>query len=195
MFLFIYSWEIQRERQRHRQKKKQAPAGSLMWDSIPGPQDHNLSQRQMLNHWATQVPQRGSILKGKMNNFSLLPKPKEQPSCHNPKPETANQAFWRPCSGFIHSRLLPTPHHREERGWRSDLWTIPISHIHVHTILSLQPWLLITWLKNKQTNTIIFSSKSGIIGLDRHDSELQSERNRGLNLCSVAYCLYGHTDL
>ena len=23
---------------------------------IPGPQDHNLSQRQMLNHWATQVP-------------------------------------------------------------------------------------------------------------------------------------------
>ena len=30
--------------------------GSLMWDSIPGPQDHALSQRQMLNHGATQVP-------------------------------------------------------------------------------------------------------------------------------------------
>ena len=27
-----------------------------MQDSIPGPQDHNLSQRQTLNHWATQVP-------------------------------------------------------------------------------------------------------------------------------------------
>ena len=26
------------------------PAGSPMWASIPGPQDDNLSQRQMLNH-------------------------------------------------------------------------------------------------------------------------------------------------
>ena len=26
------------------------------WDSILGPQDHALSQRQMLNPWATQVP-------------------------------------------------------------------------------------------------------------------------------------------
>ena len=26
-----------------------------MWDSIPGPQDHDLSQRQMLNHCGTQV--------------------------------------------------------------------------------------------------------------------------------------------
>ena len=25
-------------------------AGSPMWDSIPGPRDHDLSQRQMLNH-------------------------------------------------------------------------------------------------------------------------------------------------
>ena len=32
--------------------EKQTPcrAGSLMWDSIPGPWDHNLSQRQTLNH-------------------------------------------------------------------------------------------------------------------------------------------------
>ena len=28
-----------------------------MQNSIPGPQDHYLSQRQMLNHWATQAPQ------------------------------------------------------------------------------------------------------------------------------------------
>ena len=43
--------ERERERQRHRQKEKQAPPrGSLMWDSNPGPQDHDLSQRQMLNH-------------------------------------------------------------------------------------------------------------------------------------------------
>ena len=26
-----------------------------MWDSIPRPQDHALSQRQMLNHWATEA--------------------------------------------------------------------------------------------------------------------------------------------
>ena len=29
--------------------------GSLIWCSIPGPQGHDLSQRQMLNHWTTQV--------------------------------------------------------------------------------------------------------------------------------------------
>ena len=29
--------------------------GSPMWDSISGLQDHALGQRQMLNHWATQV--------------------------------------------------------------------------------------------------------------------------------------------
>ena len=28
---------------------------SLMWVSVPGPQDHDLSQRQILNHRATQV--------------------------------------------------------------------------------------------------------------------------------------------
>ena len=31
-------------------------AGSLMGDSIPGSQDHTLSQRQTLNCWTTQVP-------------------------------------------------------------------------------------------------------------------------------------------
>ena len=49
---FIYSWETQRERQRYRQRERQAPAGNLMQDSIPGPQGHALSQRQMLNRWA-----------------------------------------------------------------------------------------------------------------------------------------------
>ena len=43
----------QRERERGRdtgRRKSRLPAGSPMWDSIPGPWDHNLSQRQMLNH-------------------------------------------------------------------------------------------------------------------------------------------------
>ena len=53
--LFIYSWDTHTERQRDRQREKQAP--SLMWDLIPGLQDHNQDpQRQMLNHWVTQVP-------------------------------------------------------------------------------------------------------------------------------------------
>ena len=39
------------------------PAGSRIWDSIAGPQDHDLSQRQMLNHWGTQTPWRVKDLK------------------------------------------------------------------------------------------------------------------------------------
>ena len=33
-----------------------------MWDLIPGPWDHDLSQRQILNHWATQVFQNQPII-------------------------------------------------------------------------------------------------------------------------------------
>ena len=36
--------------------RSRLPAGSLMWDLIPGPQQHDLSQRQMFNLWATQAP-------------------------------------------------------------------------------------------------------------------------------------------
>ena len=37
---------------RQREREKQAPHGAgspMMWDSIPGPWDHDLSQKQMLN--------------------------------------------------------------------------------------------------------------------------------------------------
>ena len=34
-----------------------------MWDSILGSQDHDLSQRQTLNHWVTQVPHCKNTLK------------------------------------------------------------------------------------------------------------------------------------
>ena len=47
--------DIERGRDMGRGKSR-LPAGSPMRDSIPGPRDHDLSQRQMLNHWATQVP-------------------------------------------------------------------------------------------------------------------------------------------
>ena len=61
--LFIYFlkdfihllWETQRGRDTGRGRSR-LPAGSPMWDSIPGLQDHDLSGRQMLNHWATQAP-------------------------------------------------------------------------------------------------------------------------------------------
>ena len=36
--------------------RSRLPTGSLMWDSISGPPDHDLSQRQTLNHWTTQLP-------------------------------------------------------------------------------------------------------------------------------------------
>ena len=51
--LRFYLFVRDRERRRGRSR---LPTWSPMWDSIPGPWDHNLSQRQMLNHCATQVP-------------------------------------------------------------------------------------------------------------------------------------------
>ena len=68
MILFIYSWKThtQRERERERERERvrhtgggrsRCHVGSPTWDSIPGLQDHTLSQRQMPNSWATQVSQ------------------------------------------------------------------------------------------------------------------------------------------
>ena len=52
--LFIYSWERGRDTGRGRSR---LPTRSPTWDLISGPRDLDLSQRQTLNHWATQVPQ------------------------------------------------------------------------------------------------------------------------------------------
>ena len=49
--IFIYSWETQRGRDTGRGRSR-----SLMWDLIPGLQDHTLGQRQVLNRWATRDP-------------------------------------------------------------------------------------------------------------------------------------------
>ena len=44
--MIVIERERERERQRHRQREKQAPCiGSLIWDSIPGLQDHTLGCR------------------------------------------------------------------------------------------------------------------------------------------------------
>ena len=51
---FIYLWHRGRGRDIG-EGRSRLPSGSLMNDSISGPQDHDLSQRQTLNHWAIQV--------------------------------------------------------------------------------------------------------------------------------------------
>ena len=61
-FLRFYLFIHERERERGRDTgrgRSRLPAGSLMWDLILGPQDHDLSQRQMLNHGAPQAPHSG----------------------------------------------------------------------------------------------------------------------------------------
>ena len=55
-YLFIHERHTERDRDTGR-GRSWLPVGNLMWDSIQGPQDHNLSQRHRLNHWATQMPQ------------------------------------------------------------------------------------------------------------------------------------------
>ena len=50
---FIYLFMIDRGRDTGRGRSR-LHAGSPMWDSIPGLQDHTLGQRQAPNHWATQ---------------------------------------------------------------------------------------------------------------------------------------------
>ena len=52
--LFIHERHTVRGRDTGRGRSR-LPAGTLMQDSIPGPQDHDLSWKQTLNHWATQV--------------------------------------------------------------------------------------------------------------------------------------------
>ena len=54
-FFFIkdFIYLLMRDRERGRDigsGRRRLPTGSLMWDSIPGLWDHDLSQRQMLNH-------------------------------------------------------------------------------------------------------------------------------------------------
>ena len=47
-FIYLFMRDTYTEKQRPRQRENQ--------DSIPGPRDHDPSQRQMLNHWATRPP-------------------------------------------------------------------------------------------------------------------------------------------
>ena len=57
IYLFMRDGERGRDIRRRRSR---LPAGSLMWDSIPRPQDHDLSQRQ--THSTTEQPRYLSFL-------------------------------------------------------------------------------------------------------------------------------------
>ena len=49
-FIYLFMRDTERGRDISRGRSR-FPAGSVMWDSIPGPRDHNdPSQRQTLNH-------------------------------------------------------------------------------------------------------------------------------------------------
>ena len=63
-FIYLFEKDRDNDRENTNEREEQAPhwAGNLMWNSIPGPWDHDLSQRQMLNYWATQVLQKDTIL-------------------------------------------------------------------------------------------------------------------------------------
>ena len=64
--LFIHERHRKRGRDIGRGRSR-LPVGSLMWVGLHprtlGPWHHTLSQRQMLNHWATQVPHQCTFVK------------------------------------------------------------------------------------------------------------------------------------
>ena len=55
-FIYLFMRDTERGRDTGRGRSR-PPMRSLIWDLIPGPRDHALSQRQTLNHWTTQVSQ------------------------------------------------------------------------------------------------------------------------------------------
>ena len=54
-FINLFMKDRKSVRDTGRGRRSRLHARTLMWDSIPGIQDHVLSQRQMYNHWATRA--------------------------------------------------------------------------------------------------------------------------------------------
>ena len=105
-YLFIH--------ERHRETgrgKSRLPAGSLLWDSIPGPWDHALSQKQMLSHWAIQA--------------SLVPK---HFYCHQVMSGTClavTSLFLPPQASGIHNFLsMDTPVLDISDKWYHHIWNM-----------------------------------------------------------------------
>ena len=70
-YLFIYERHRERERQRHKQREKQTLCMKPDVDLVPVLQDHALSQRQMLNRWATQASPNKTLF-ANTGSWSLL---------------------------------------------------------------------------------------------------------------------------
>ena len=88
--------------------RSRLPVGSPMQDSIPGPHDHNLSQRQMLNHWATQASLNKAFIR---NILTML--------MHDPNRIYFNyQVHWYPASGCSFSS-----------PWQQSLYFSGLRHI------------------------------------------------------------------
>ena len=68
-FKDVFIHETQRGRDTGRGRSR-LPARSPMWDSIPGPREHDLSWRQTFNHWATQASVCGILGKICLMSFS-----------------------------------------------------------------------------------------------------------------------------
>ena len=99
IYLFMRNPERERERERGRDTgrgRNRLHAGSLMWDSIPGPQEH--PQRQMLNHWATQA----SL------NWVLIPS-----SAQEVVQGRCNRAWLKVMSGetYFHAHMSPSSYY------------------------------------------------------------------------------------
>ena len=114
--LFIYSWQTHRKRQRHRGRSR-LHAGSPMWDSIPGPQDHALSQRQMLNHWATQAPPNPTTFEGMWISVLMNEKMRKVLFCDCPWWQTEDSS-----SSCCHQR--PCKIHSVESSWSLELTSL-----------------------------------------------------------------------
>ena len=79
-FIYLFMRDTERGRDSGRGR-------SPMWDLIPGPRDHTVSWRQMLNHWATQVSRQGAFVKPRClvpecpSLASSVPYPLSAPCC------------------------------------------------------------------------------------------------------------------
>ena len=80
-----------------------------MWDSISGPWDHDLSQRQMLDCWATQAPQTSIILNYEISGpFAMIPWPSPpEYTLASPFPKAACQK--RHSGSLLHWHYPLTP--------------------------------------------------------------------------------------
>lgn len=90
------------------------------------------------------------IVGPKMNNFSLLPRTEEELSCHNPKPEAENWAFWGLCPVFICSCLLPTP---PPQGKGIEWCPVSLTHLQEHISGDIQVLLNVRCTTDAVTGT------------------------------------------